>query len=328
MKSPHKQIAIDLIDLSHHEIKGYKWLFNAVDLFSKYTYSVAMKDKKDTTALNAFKKIHRKIPDLKSVRSDNGSEFISDIFKKYLRDNGIKQILSSSGNPQSNGAIERLNQTLKWLLQKNIQLNLKFDWVTNLPKLVDNINNTVHKETGKTPQEVEDNKDDESYIKEEHDKQVRNKKSNLSAQKFMKGDKVRIYQPSDKFKSLNWSKEVYTVEKVFKPKTDYSVYEYKLEGLNERYLEEDLLKIAYPVMNTTSQPSFYRISRLVRPAIKNNKPHYEVKWVGYRQTTIEPRDQLLQDVPKMINLYEKQSGIEFREDRRKKLYVYAPPEPK
>ena len=55
-------------------------------------------------------------------------------------------MLSSSGNPQSNGAIERLNQTLKWLIQKNIQLDLSFDWVKHLPKLVKNINNTIHEE--------------------------------------------------------------------------------------------------------------------------------------------------------------------------------------
>ena len=134
MKAPHKQLAIDLVDLSNHEKKGYKWLFNAVDLFSKYTYSVPMKNKTDKVALDAFKKIHKKIPNLKSIRSDNGSEFISTIFKKYLVDNDIKQVLSSSGNPQSNGAIERLNQTLKWLIQKNIQLDLSFDWVKHLPK--------------------------------------------------------------------------------------------------------------------------------------------------------------------------------------------------
>ena len=30
----------------------------------------------------------------------------------------IKQILPAAGKPSSNGAIERLNQTLKWLIQK------------------------------------------------------------------------------------------------------------------------------------------------------------------------------------------------------------------
>ena len=157
VKKTHKQIAGDLVDMSKHEIRNYKWLFNCVDLFSRFTYSIPMKNKDDESALEAFKKIHKQIPDLKSLRSDNGSEFISTIFKDYLKENNIKQILSAAGKPSSNGAIERLNQTLKWLIQKNIQMDLKFDWVKNLPKLVKNINPTFHSEIGKTPQEVEDN---------------------------------------------------------------------------------------------------------------------------------------------------------------------------
>ena len=30
----------------------------------------------------------------------------------------------------------------------------------------------------------------------------------------------------------------------------------------------------------------------------------------------------MEDVPKMVNLYEKRNGIEFRTDKNKKLYVY------
>ena len=66
--------------MSKHEIRGYKWLFNCVDLFTRYTYSIPMKNKDDESALEALKKIHKQIPDMKSFRSDNVSEFISTIF--------------------------------------------------------------------------------------------------------------------------------------------------------------------------------------------------------------------------------------------------------
>ena len=53
-------------------------------------------------------------------------------------------------------------------------------------------------------------------------------------------------------------------------------------------MEEDLQKIAYPIMNSTNQPTFYKISKIVKPVTKNNKPHYEVAWVGFRgENTIE-----------------------------------------
>ena len=323
VKKPHKQVAMDLVDMSKHEMRGYKWLFNCIDLFSRFTYSIPMKSKNDNSALEAFKKIHKQIPDLKSVRSDNGSEYISTIFKDYLKDNNIKQVLSAAGKPSSNGAIERLNQTIKWLVQKNIQMDLGFDWVKNLPKLVKNINTTFHSELGKTPQEVENNKEDVSYINEEHDKQMKKKKNNIAIQKFKKGDHVRIHQPSDKFKSVNWSKDIYIIEKVFKPSNDYSVFEYKLVDTIGRYMNEDLLLVNYPIMNQYDQPKFFRISKLVKPVTKDNEPAYVVNWVGFRgRPTIELRKNLMEDVPKMINLFEKRNGIEFRTDKNKKVYVY------
>ena len=69
----------------------------------------------------------------------------------------------------------------------------------------------------------------------------RNTKSNtISKQTFKPFDEVRIYQPSNKMKSLKWSQEVYMVEKVFKPQEDYTAFTYKLKGLSKRYQEQDL----------------------------------------------------------------------------------------
>ena len=48
-----------------------------------------MRCKDDEPALKAIKKVHKQIPDIKSVRIDNGSEYISSIFKDYLKENNI-----------------------------------------------------------------------------------------------------------------------------------------------------------------------------------------------------------------------------------------------
>ena len=48
-----------------------------------------------------------------------------------------------------------------------------------------------------------------------------------------------------------------------------------------------------------------------KPVIKNNTPHYEVKWKNYTETTIEPRKDLLEDVPKLLNAFEKKNKIRF-----------------
>ena len=127
MTTPNKILAMDLVDMQKFQVKGYKYLFNAIDMSSRFIYSVALKNKTDAEVLNGFKKIYNQSK-THAIRSDNGSEFINNKFTDYLEKNGNKQILGEAGKPQSNGMIERANATIKELIQKSIEINPKFDW--------------------------------------------------------------------------------------------------------------------------------------------------------------------------------------------------------
>ena len=98
---------------------------------SRFIYSVALKSKGKNEVLKGFKKIYNKSK-IKAVRSENGSEFVSDVFKDFLEKNGIKQILSEASKPQSNGMIIRANATIKELIEKSIETDENFDWIKNL----------------------------------------------------------------------------------------------------------------------------------------------------------------------------------------------------
>ena len=318
MTTPNKILAMDLVNMEKFQVRGYKYLFNAVDMSSRYNYSVALKNKTDAEVLNGFKKIYSKSK-THAVRSDNGSEFINKKFTDYLEKNGIKQILGEAGKPQSNGLIERANATIKELIQKSIEINPKFDWVQNLDKLIENINNSNHRITGYTPNEIQNafKNDDNIVLESARDKELKIKKGNISKEVFEKGDLVRLHQPSDKTRQV-WSNEIYEIERVYKPKKSYSVYEYKVEGLKDRFKEEELLKVVGDPQNKIEKVQKFVISKLVKPVIKDNKEYYEVQWKGYRETTLEPRDALLEDVPKMVNLYEKKNKVAFYDSKNKK----------
>ena len=60
------------------------------------------------------------------------------------------------------------------------------------------------------------------------------------------------------------------------------------------------------------------ISKLIKPVIKDNTEYYEVQWKGYCGTTLELRDELLEDVPKMVKQYEKKNKIAFYDSKNKK----------
>ena len=178
---------------------------------SRFVYSQAMKNKTDVEVLKAFKKIYTQ-SNIRAIRSDNGSEFISDKFKSFLQKNNVKQILSEPNKPQSNGMIERANSTIKELVQKSVELNQNFDWVKHLQKLISNINNSQHRITGFTPNQIQEafENEDTIILDKAYDTELKKKNGNLSKQLFQIRNLVRLFQPSDKTRHV-WGHKIYTI---------------------------------------------------------------------------------------------------------------------
>ena len=69
---------------------GFRILLCVIDIFSKYTWVIPLKDKKDISIVNAFqiilKESNRK-PN--KIWVDKGKEFYNSSFKKWLKDNDI-----------------------------------------------------------------------------------------------------------------------------------------------------------------------------------------------------------------------------------------------
>ena len=62
-----------------------------IDIFSKYTWVVPLKDKKSITITNAFQKMLKESNGKPNkIWDDKGSEFYNRSVKKCLKDNGIE----------------------------------------------------------------------------------------------------------------------------------------------------------------------------------------------------------------------------------------------
>jgi transposase InsO family protein len=102
---------------SHHG--GHKYLFNAIDVFSKYTYSIPIRSKTAGTVASVFCSILVKNCDRRPlvVRTDKGHEFVNTKFRELLDSKGIEMRVCR--NPDVKCAIvERFNRTLKSKLYK------------------------------------------------------------------------------------------------------------------------------------------------------------------------------------------------------------------
>lgn len=311
LKEPWKQIGIDLADMQTMESNGYKYILVAVDLFSKYVMAKALKNKETKTVTEAMESLIKSVNGkIGSIRSDNGSEFISDEFKKMLKKHNIKQVLSSAGAPQSNGNVERINGVLKRMIKMTITQTDNHDWNEYLHQLVDNLNRTKSRVTKKVPYDVinSNTKETNEEINNNIKKSTKKQNESIKPILFKKGDKVRLKLEADNNQKENeyWTRDVFTIYKVIKPRKEYAKPYYLVEYDGEKYTEklynEDLQKID-KVENPIQEPNKFVISKIVSKKKVKGKVFYEVKWKNQKETTWEPESNLMMDIPKMVNKF-------------------------
>ena len=265
--------AADLIEMQKYSKwnKGVKHLLTVIDVFSKYGWIVALKDKKTESVSLAFDLIFEKSKRKpEKLWTDKGSESISKHFKDFLKKNNIK--LYHTENEEKSSIVERWNKTMKNKMWKMFSANNNTVFWDKLDKLVDDYNNTVHSNIEMTPTEAS---------KKENEKQVfANLYGDLiylkpKKPKFSIGDKVRLSKYKrrvfDKGYTPNWTEEVFVVDKVVltKPVT-YHIVDLLSEKVEGSFYEKELQK-------AKQQP--FRIEKVVRR--DNKKKKALVKWKGY-----------------------------------------------
>jgi hypothetical protein len=101
--------------------KGHQFILAITDYFTKWVEAIPMKSVTSRDIINFVKEhvIHRfGIP--QTITIDGGLVFISDEFKKFAADMGIKLIRSSPYYAQANGQAEASNHSLIKLIKRKI----------------------------------------------------------------------------------------------------------------------------------------------------------------------------------------------------------------
>jgi len=100
---------------------GYYYLVTVMDDYSRFI--LAWKLQKDMSASSLIEVVQEAVDatgmtdvpveDRTKLLSDNGSGYVSSVFRDYLRLVGIGHILAAPFHPQTNGKVERYQQSLK-----------------------------------------------------------------------------------------------------------------------------------------------------------------------------------------------------------------------
>ena len=158
-----------------------------------------------------------------SLRTESGSQFVSDYFKKYLEENGIKHRRTTTLWPQANGEIERQNRSI--LKRLHIAQAEGFRWRSEMDDFLMMYRSTPHSTTRISPAEVlfgrrirnlheftvEDEVRYRDSERKEKGKFYVNCKSNAHESKIQEGDKVSVVEKGERKLWTTYKQSPFTV---------------------------------------------------------------------------------------------------------------------
>ena len=160
--------------------KGFRFVLCVIDIYSKYSWVICLKDKKGSTIINAFQKIldeSKRKPN--EIWVDKGIEFCNRSITSWLERIDIE--LYSTHNEGKCVIPERFIRDLKNKIYKCMTLISKNVYTDRLDDIVDKDNNTYHSTIKMKPVDVKSN----AYIDSSKETNDEDPKSKI-------GDIVRI----------------------------------------------------------------------------------------------------------------------------------------
>ncbi len=149
-----ERVEIDFTFLRRDYNTGDDCILTMIDTYSKFAWAKACKSKHAAHVAKFLYKtfMNEGFPLL--IQSDNGKEFINQVLDKLRELLGAKQIKSAPRHPQTNGQIERFNQTLKRRLKVLTNSKATAPWAHLLPAAVRAYNSHIHSAHHRRPVDV------------------------------------------------------------------------------------------------------------------------------------------------------------------------------
>lgn len=149
----YDRYVIDCVDLRRYSAQnqGYSWILNVVDSFSKHLWSYQLKNKSANEVVEALEDCFLRYGPPKTIQADNGKEFRNSSLVSLCASMNIQIIHGRPRNPKAQGMVERVNQTIKRWLAKNLHDNNNLKWIDHLKKIVFSYNISMHQATRRSP---------------------------------------------------------------------------------------------------------------------------------------------------------------------------------
>lgn len=333
-------IQLDTINMESAAYNGYKYIINAVDVFSKFYWGYAAKADNSANVIKAMETFMDNGMKVSFLQHDNGAPFISDEFTAWKDEHSIKSMTSKAHSPWSNGVIEsRGGNGLKRLLFMWMKTKGSKDWVSMMPQACKNLNTTMSFATKESPQELQFDDTKWSATGDRLESAAsRRYKGKVAGKDLSIGQLCRIrlpYDPSNIKKASKlgfWSEERYRIIAVVHNRKHANITSsYRIENVDTNEKQKGLYQrgLILPIPDETvplprqeirpgpDENDGYEVESIIDKKIvrrgrsKKGKAQvqYLVRWAGYtnRSDTWEPIGNL-ENAQDAINDYEREHG--------------------
>lgn len=144
---------MDCMDLRKYasDNDNYKWILNVIDTYTKYLWSFKLQNKSAESIKTCLVYIFNNYGIPRTIQADNGREFKNNVLSEYLKTKNIQIIHGRPRNPQAQGQVERVNQTVKRRIAKCLHVEARKRWIDVHDSVVYSYNITKHRATNKSP---------------------------------------------------------------------------------------------------------------------------------------------------------------------------------
>lgn len=153
-KSAFEKVFLDIVGPLPMSESGMKYILTCQDDLSKFSEAIPVPNQEAVTVAEALvKHIICKFGTPQYILTDQGTNFMSEVFKSMCKLLKITKLNTTAFHPQSNGSLERSHQTLADYLKHFVRPD-QTDWPDWLPFAIFSYNTTPHSATKFMPFEI------------------------------------------------------------------------------------------------------------------------------------------------------------------------------
>ena len=149
---PGQHYQADIMELPPSR-RGCKALLVLIDLFTGFVLLFPIMNQKAREIAQALLAMFAIIGPPKILESDNAPQLVGDIIRAFNELVGVNQRPITPWHPQSNGRVERMNQTVRHAVRKLLE-GTSVDWEKAIPFIQMTINRKLTRRTGLSPFEM------------------------------------------------------------------------------------------------------------------------------------------------------------------------------